>query len=369
MSSTTSLNPTSPKAASDMAAGVARVTGAAVAVVLVTIALAAWVARQLWLVAPDEGVWHTTLHGFAIFGVVLTLGLLIPLANAIRQRGRVARAVAADDALGRRKYTSRARTAGWVAIGCSVAAMFGILFVQFLLANNHAVQSTFFDPTMIQRSFVNVAQAFSTNIYIAFTAEIIVLTLGLLLALLRLAPGKAGRPISLIAIAYVDIFRAVPGIIVIYLVGFGLPLAQIPLLSSMSATQFAILALSLTYSAYVAEVFRAGIQSVHSSQVAAARSLGFSHIATMRYVVVPQAVRRVIPPLLNDFIGLQKDTALVMVIGTIDAFNQATIYASNYFNLSAVTVVAALFILITIPQTRFVDRLIARDQMRTQGTG
>src|SRR5699024_11552752 len=107
--------------------------------------------------------------------------------------------IAANNALDRRKYTSRARTAAWVAVGCSVAAMFVILFVQFLLANNHAVQSTFFDPAMIQRSFVDVTQAFTKNIYIAFTSEIIVLVFGLLVALLRLAPGKAGRPISLIA--------------------------------------------------------------------------------------------------------------------------------------------------------------------------
>ncbi|HEX7390651.1 MAG TPA: amino acid ABC transporter permease, partial [Acidiphilium sp.] len=207
------------------------------------------------------------------------------------------------------------------------------------------------------------------NVIIAVVSEIIVLVFGLLLALVRLAPGRIGRPLSLVATTYIDIFRAVPAIIVIYLVGFGLPLARIPLLSGMGPLEFAILALSLTYSAYVAEVYRAGIQSVHGSQVAAARSLGFSHLATMRHVVVPQAVRRVIPPLLNDFIGLQKDTALVMVIGTVDAFNQAKIYASNYFNLSSVTVVAALFIIVTIPQTRFVDRLIDREQRKLQGAG
>ena len=132
---------------------------------------------------------------------------------------------------------------------------------------------------------------------------------------------------------------------------------------------YAILALTLTYGAYVAEVYRAGIESIHWSQMAAARSLGLSFVQTMRFVIVPQAVRRIIPPLLNDFIGLQKDTALVNVIGVIDAFNQAKIVASNHFNLSPVTTVAFLFVVITIPQARFVDYLIERDQRRMRASG
>ena len=129
------------------------------------------------------------------------------------------------------------------------------------------------------------------------------------------------------------------------------------------------MALTLTYGAYVSEVYRAGIESVHGSQTAASRSLGLSHAQTLRFVVVPQAVRRIVPPLLNDFISLQKDTALVNVIGAVDAFNQAKIVASNHFNLSSVTTVAVLFVLITIPQARLVDRLMARDQRRTRAGG
>ena len=123
--------------------------------------------------------------------------------------------------------------------------------------------------------------------------------------------------------SYVDVFRGLPAIINIYLIGFGIPLTGLPIVNDFSQNTFAILALTLTYGAYVAEVYRAGIESIHWSQTAAARSLGLSFMQTMRYVIVPQAVRRIIPPLLNDFIGLQKDTALVNVIGTIDAFNQA----------------------------------------------
>ena len=168
----------------------------------------------------------------------------------------------------------------------------------------------------------------------------------------------------MLATFYIDAFRAVPAIIVIYLVGFGLPLAGVPVLSSLSPTWAAILALSLTYGAYVAEVYRAGIESIHWSQTAAARSLGPVLRQTMRYVVVPQAVRRVIPPLLNDFIGLQKDTALVTVIGTVDAFTQAKIFASNYFNLSAVTVVAALFVLDHDPADPVRRPAARRDEQR-----
>jgi polar amino acid transport system permease protein len=168
----------------------------------------------------------------------------------------------------------------------------------------------------------------------------------------------------------VDIFRSLPAIINIYLIGFGIPLTGLPLLKDMSQESFAILALTLTSGAYVAEIYRAGIESIHWSQTAAARSLGLSYMQTLRYVVVPQGVRHIIPPLLNSFIGLQKDTALVNVIGSIDAFNQSIIIASNNFNLSPVTTVAILFIVITIPQARFVDRMIARDRRRMrQGAG
>ena len=151
-----------------------------------------------------------------------------------------------------------------------------------------------------------------------------------------------------------------------YLVGFGLPLSGLPILSGLSVETYAIIALTLTFGAYVAEVYRSGIEGIHWSQVAAARSLGLSYIQTMRYVITPQAVRRIVPPLLNDFIGLQKDTALVNIIGSVDAFNQAKILSSNHFNLSPVSVVAFIFILITIPQARFVDRILERDQRRTR---
>jgi polar amino acid transport system permease protein len=162
------------------------------------------------------------------------------------------------------------------------------------------------------------------------------------------------------------VFRGIPAVINVYLIGFGLPLTGLPMVKDMSQESFAILALTLSNGAYVAEIYRAGIESIHWSQTAAARSLGLSYFQTLRYVVVPQGVRHIIPPLLNSFISLQKDTALVSVIGSIDAFNQAMIIASNRFNLSAVTTVAIIFVLITIPQARLVDRLVERHRRRMQ---
>jgi polar amino acid transport system permease protein len=333
-------------------------------VTAVTLVVVGWTAFRVLDSMPSDGGWRTALSALTAVGVLASLAILRPAIRAVQTRAEATRCLRGVDMVGMRKYRSRSTSAAWVTMGGCVAALCVASFVLFLLANDHAVQRIFLDADMIQRSWVEVGKAFGKNIFIAVVAEAIVLVWGLVLALARLAPGKAGRPISMLATLYIDVFRAVPAIIVIYLVGFGLPLAGVPFLSDLKPTWAAILALSLSYGAYVAEVYRAGITSVHWSQTAAARSLGFSHGHTMRHVVVPQAVRRVVPPLLNDFIGLQKDTALVTVIGTVDAFTQAKIYAGNYFNLSAVTVVALLFIIVTIPQTRFVDRLLARDEQR-----
>ena len=272
-----------------------------------------------------------------------------------------------DSLVTARVATAAGETYSGVAIGYAAAALLVVVAAVFMIANDAAVARTFFYLPLIRDSFGLILSAFWLNIYIFVIAEIFVLIWGLVVAIARLIPGEAGKPIRLIATVYTDIFRGLPAIICIYLVGFGLPLTGLPLLGNWPPEWYAILALTLTYGAYVAEVYRAGIESVHWSQVAAARSLGLSFFQTLRFVVVPQAVRRIIPPLLNDFISLQKDTALVNVIGAIDAFNQSKIVASNHFNLSSVTTVAFLFVLITIPQARFVDRLIERDQRRTRG--
>jgi len=175
-------------------------------------------------------------------------------------------------------------------------------------------------------------------------------------------------PIRALAVIYTDLFRGVPTILVIYILGFGaqaLQLSGVP----VSPLFWGIAALVLVYSAYVAEVYRAGIESVHSSQEAAARSLGLSRLKTLRFVIVPQAVRRVIPPLLNDFIGLTKDTALVALIGPVEAFRQSQIDVAATFNYTPYVCTAILFILLTIPLARLTDWLIARQRKRQLAGG
>ncbi|OZB84603.1 amino acid ABC transporter permease [Microbacterium sp. 13-71-7] len=326
---------------------------------VLAVAASAWNAATL--PSSATGVWRLAIAAALWIVVALAVAAGLPLLRGTRERAAALAAAREDDAAQARRWRFRASQSGWITAGYCLPLLVVTLFAQFLAANGHAVQSTFFDVAFMWKTLGGIAVGFWQNIQIAVLAEILVLVWALLVALARLTPGRAGRPIRWLATAYIDAFRAVPSIIVIYLIGFGLPLAKIPVLSELGPLWSSVLALTLTYGAYVAEVYRSGIEGVHWSQVAAARSLGLSYGKTMRHVVVPQAVRRVLPPLLNDFIGLQKDTALVTIIGTVDAFTQAKVFASNYFNLSSVTVVAILFIVITIPQTRFVDRLIERD--------
>jgi polar amino acid transport system permease protein len=221
---------------------------------------------------------------------------------------------------------------------------------------------TFLSWDNLKASFPSVLEGFKTNLSLMFVAEACVLVWGMVLALLRIGRGRATLPLRWLSIGYIDLFRAIPGIVLVYMVGFGIPIAQVPVLSGWSQYQLAVIALTLLYGAYVAEVYRAGIESIHWSQSAAARSLGLSQGKTMRFVVLPQAVRRVVPPLMNDFIGLQKDTAFIGIIGVLDGFRRAQIYAGSKFNLTSFTGLALCSVVITFPMTRFTDRLLKRDQ-------
>jgi polar amino acid transport system permease protein len=225
------------------------------------------------------------------------------------------------------------------------------------------IKQQFFDWSEVKATFPEILSAFWLNVKIFCLAEVFILPLALLLAVIRSLPGPVFFPVRLIAIFYTDFFRGVPTIIVITLLGFGAPalgLKGVP----TSTTFWGIVALVLVYTAYVSEVYRAGIESVHPSQASAARSLGLTHGQAMVYVIIPQAVRRVIPPLLNDFIGLQKDTALVGVLGSIEAFKQTQIDQAASFNFTSGLVAAFLFVLITIPLARLTDWLVARDRRR-----
>jgi polar amino acid transport system permease protein len=223
---------------------------------------------------------------------------------------------------------------------------------------------TLFSWDDFKASIESVVRGFMTNLSLMIVAEVCVLVWGMVLALMRLSRSRVLAPLRWLTIAYIDLFRAIPGLLLIYMIGFGIPIAGVPWLSTWSLFQLAALALTILYGAYVAEVYRAGIESIHWSQTAAARSLGLSQGKTLRFVVVPQAVRRVIPPLLNDFIGLQKDTAFVGIIGVLDGFRRAQIYAGTHFNLTSFTGLALCFVVVTLPLTRFTDQLLKRDQRR-----
>ena len=210
-----------------------------------------------------------------------------------------------------------------------------------------------------------ILSAFWINVKIFLIAEVFILVFALAIAVLRGLPGPVFFPLRALAVVYVDLFRGVPTILVIYILGFGVPALQLPGVP-IEPLFWGVVSLVLVYSAYVAEVYRAGIDSVHPSQSAAARSLGLTHGQTLRFVVIPQAVRRVIPPLLNDFIGLQKDTALVGLLGVVEAFRQSQIEVAASFNFTPYIVTAILFIALTIPMARFTDWLIARDKRRQQ---
>jgi polar amino acid transport system permease protein len=251
------------------------------------------------------------------------------------------------------------------------AVLFGIIF---LAPQTQPVRDMFLDPQAMRESFFGVPaegipaiwRGFLINIEIFLIAEVLILILALIIAVVRQIPGPVFFPFRLVATAYTDFFRGTPLLLVLYMFGFGIPGMGIQGLSSFPVAVYGTIALVLSYSAYVAEVYRAGIESIHASQLAAARSLGLSQWQALRFVVLPQAVRRVIPPLLNDFVSLQKDTSLLMVLGIIEAARAAQIYSSLRYNYSSFVMAAILFILMTIPLARFTDHLIERDRRRRQ---
>lgn len=221
------------------------------------------------------------------------------------------------------------------------------------------VRETFLSGEDFRAALPQVLRGLWLNIRIFLIAEPLILVLALPVAIARGARAPVFLPLRVLATAYVDLFRGLPVILVIFVVGFGLPALRLRGVPS-DPVVLAVIALVTTYTAYVAEVFRAGIESVEEGQRSAARSLGLTHAQGLRYVVLPQAVRRVVPPLLNDFVSLQKDTALVAVIGPLEALRQAQVYASGTFNYTAYLAAALLFVLLTVPLARLTDALAAR---------
>ena len=256
---------------------------------------------------------------------------------------------------GERKRISRRQ--GIIA-AVSTTVVLGSLFTVLVTSPGwEIVKKTFFDIDYGREVFPTVIAGLWINLQLTFIGGAAIGIIALGLALLRTTKSPALTPFRFLATAYVDIFRGAPLILIILLVGFGVPALRLKGISS-NVIFLGTVAVVLTYSAYVAEVIRSGILSIHPSQRAAARSLGLTSGQTMRYVVLPQAIRRVVPPLLNDFVSLLKDTGLVSILGVTDAVRAAQINASRTFNYTPYVVAAIMFLLITIPMTRYTDRAI-----------
>jgi polar amino acid transport system permease protein len=252
----------------------------------------------------------------------------------------------------------------------STVVVFAVLGILVTRSENWpAVKEAFFNAEEFRDTFPEIASKFLRNIRYFLVAEVFILALALLLAVMRSLTGPVFFPLRLMSIVYTDLFRGIPTVLVVYLFGFGVPSLGLPGVPSSPAF-WAVVALILSYSAYVSEVYRAGIESVHPSQIAAARSLGLTRWTSLRHIVIPQAVRRVIPPLLNDFVALQKDTALIaFVVAIPEAFKMAQIQVAADFNYTPLLAAALLFLMITIPLTRFVDLLVTRERRRRQAGG
>jgi polar amino acid transport system permease protein len=228
----------------------------------------------------------------------------------------------------------------------------------------HQFFHAFTDPFFFRQSLPDVWSGFLVNVHMMVIAEALVLVFALLIAIVRGLPGPAAKPLRALAIAYTDFFRGTPLTIIALMCILGLPGTGYSVFRNASSESLGILALTIVYTAYVTEVYRAGIESVHGSQRMAARSLGLSYGQALRYVILPQAIRRVIPPLLNDFIGLQKDTAIIGLIGVTEAAAQGTNFGNDYFNYTGFFVAAVFFVYLTIPLARFTDHIIRERELR-----
>jgi len=261
------------------------------------------------------------------------------------------------------------RTRILIALISSVVVIGGLVLVVVTSSGWPVVKDTFFDVSYGLEVLPRIWEGFKLDLLLVVVATFFIAILGLLLALTRTSRAPALVPFRVLGTVYVDVFRGMPLLLVLFLIGFGVPALNLPYVSGADVAVLGTAAIVLTYSAYVAEVIRSGILSVHPSQRAAARSLGLSPTQTMRHVVMPQALRRVVPPLLNDFVSLLKDVGLVSVLGVVEALRQAQIESSKTFNYTPYVVAAILFLIVTIPLTRFTDRVLGRSIARQNAQG
>jgi polar amino acid transport system permease protein len=253
----------------------------------------------------------------------------------------------------RRRLNARAAA---VAAGATALTLLLLVVVIGSSPGWPRVRETFFSWHHARAAFPTILEGFWINVKLFLVAEPLILLLGVSIAVVRSTTSAALFPARALAVFYTDLFRGVPTILVVFLACFGIPALQLRGVTT-SFFWLGLAALVLSYGAYVAEVFRSGIESVHPSQLASADALGLSHGQAMRYVVLPQAVRRVVPPLLNDFVSLQKDTALVASAGLFEALFAARDYANYNFNFTPYLVAAAFFVALTVPLARFTDWL------------
>lgn len=260
------------------------------------------------------------------------------------------------------------RRAALVALAATVltAVVLGLVIVN--APGWPTVRETFFSGYHAKKAFPTILTGFWINVKLFLVAEPLILLLAIMVAVVRSTTAPALFPLRALAVVYTDLFRGIPTILVVFLFCFGIPALQLQGLTN-SFFWLGVTALVLSYGAYVAEVFRAGIESVHPSQLASADALGLTHGQTMRFVVLPQAVRRVVPPLLNDFVSLQKDTALLGAVGVFEALFAARDYANYNFNYTAYLVAAAFFVALTVPLARFTDWLGRRYARRERAGG
>lgn len=269
----------------------------------------------------------------------------------------------------RRAELARRRRRDLTVAGTSTVLFLAVVVALLLTSPGWpVVREAFFNPADAKRVLPAMIPAFWLTVRLFISAEIAILVIALLIAVLRGLTAPVFTPLRWLAIVYTDVVRGIPTILLIFMFGFGIPALNLRGLPD-SALFWGWVALVVSYSAYVAEVFRAGIESVHPSQRAAARSLGLGHAQSLRHVVLPQAVRRVVPPLLNDFISLQKDTALLSLLGFRELLRVASIDASFTFTFTAYTLAALFFVLLTIPLARFTDWISDRTRRRQQGSG
>lgn len=262
---------------------------------------------------------------------------------------------------------------GVVASSLSSVIVFGLIIsLLFVTPGGATFRYAFFNAHDMWLAWVGdpakgllaVRDGIFTNVWMFLVSEVLVLILGTSIAWVRISQTPVFYPFRVLATLYTDILRGVPTLLVVMIIGYGLPTLNFGFLSRQSPAVYGVMALTLNYSAYVSEVIRAGIFSVPHGQLLAARSLGLTQTSTMRRVILPQAIRTVIPPLLNDFISLQKDTALVSILGAIEVTRAAQIFSGTEFNESGLTVAALFFLALTIPMTRYTDHLMARDRSR-----